>query len=304
MLIYPLKFLPIYHKKIWGGERLKQFWGRDLPGSCIGESWELSTRQEAMSRVSNGKFAGETLQELINRYPTEILGKVNDGKTFPLLHKIIDATLPLSVQIHPDDDYAVKQEGDRGKTEAWYVLYADDTAKIIYGLNPAISKIQLQQAIRDGKIMEVVRSVPIVTGDLIYIPAGTVHALCGGAVVYEVQQNSDITYRLYDYGRVDEKGRPRPLHIDKALEVVSPEQQLEDNFKRTTLYSPFFSITKVRAEGFLQHNTESKFLVVYMIDGEGIVAGERIQRGETVLIPACMGDFKIIGEFELLLIIP
>ncbi len=308
-MIYPLKFLPVYKNRIWGGERLKTLLGRTLPGSRVGESWELSSREEGMSVVKNGDFAGKTLQELIMHHHEQLIGKAfSHGDSFPLLHKIIDAADNLSVQVHPDDCYAAKVEHTAGKTEAWYVLHAGTGAKIIYGLKPGTSREQFMNAVDSCRIMDVVHHVPVTAGDLIYVPAGTIHALCSGVVVYEVQQNSDCTYRLYDYGRIDETGRPRELHLRKAIEAIDFDQSLDYDFKRSSLQSPYFTITKLLVEGQYRQNTDGQFVVVYIIDGDGGISGrqgvEWIKAGDTVFIPACMGEFTISGALRILLITP
>ena len=305
--MYPLKFLPVYKNRIWGGDRLKTLLGRTLPGSRIGESWELSSREDGVSVVKNGAFAGSTLPELMGQHHEQVMGSAfRPGDCFPLLHKMIDATDNLSVQVHPDDSDTAKLEHTAGKTEAWYILYASTKAKIIYGLKPGTSKDQFISAVNNDRIMEVVQHVPVAAGNLIYVPAGTVHALGKGIVAYEIQQNSDCTHRLYDYGRMDETGRPRQLHRRKAIGAVDFSRRLDYDFQRPSLQSPYFTIIRLRVEGQYRQNTGGKFVTVYVADGQGDVAGpqgvERITAGDTVFIPAGMGEFTINGTLQILLI--
>jgi len=223
--IYPLEFTPVFQDYIWGGRRLATLFGRQLPDGVVAESWEISGHAKAATNVVGGRWDGKSLPEVLDALGEALVG--TDARDclargrFPLLVKLLDAHRDLSVQVHPDDAYAAVHEGgELGKTEMWYVLYADPGSELIYGLAQGVTPATLAEALQRGEVETQLHRLPIHAGDLFYIPAGTVHALLAGAVVVEIQQNSDATYRLYDWGRVGDDGRPRPLHVDKALEVI------------------------------------------------------------------------------------
>ena len=308
MTIYPLKFKPFYLEKVWGGDRLRTALGRKIPLKKIGESWEVSTHSKGMSIVRNGDFTGMSLQQLVGLYKEELLGKKFSNETsFPLLIKIIDAAEALSVQVHPDDDFAAKVEGHSGKSEAWYVLEAGEDAKIIYGLQPGVDKSQLAEALENNTIMNKLRHVPVRAGDLIYVPAGTVHAISGGVMVYEIQQTSDITYRLYDYER-KEKGMLRELQVEKALACLKASKQPDTDFRRSSLITPFFRIERYNVHGQLPCSTQGAYVLLCVMEGVGEIAWckghEPIGKGDTVLVPACLGDFVVTGSVSGLMIRP
>ena len=218
MELYPLRFESIYVTRVWGGRRLEQLGRRLPPDVPIGESWDV----DDASRVSNGPLAGHTLAELVPQLQATLVGRRvwdREGGWFPLLLKLIDATQALSVQVHPDDDYAHAQGEPRGKTECWYVLDAAPGSELIHGMKVPADRAMLEQAIRENRLDEYLQHVPMVRGATIFVPAGTVHALCAG-LVYEIQQRSDTTYRLYDWGRMGLDGKPRALHIAPSLDVL------------------------------------------------------------------------------------
>lgn len=215
----PLRLEPRYAEAIWGGRRLAQLLGKSLPPDRpIGESWEVF----GANPVRGGRYAGLTLDELTRRDPPAVVG-TNAAPTddFPLLIKLIDAHLPLSVQVHPDDAFARQQEGgSRGKTEAWYVIAAPERGELIYGLRGGVGLAQIRQSVAAGSLEQLLTRLAVQPGDAVFVPAGTIHAIGGGILLYEVQERSEITYRLYDWGRLGPDGRPRALHLDRALEVV------------------------------------------------------------------------------------
>jgi len=223
--LYPLIFQPVFRDYMWGGRRLEQLYGRRLPPGIVAESWEISAHPSAPTPVANGPYAGVPLPDLTAQLGDRLLGTRARGTTardrFPLLVKLLDANRDLSVQVHPDDAYALAHEGDLGKTEMWYVLHADPGAEIVYGLCPGTTRETLSSALAEGRVEEVLQRVPVRPHDAIHVPAGTVHALLTGLVVAEIQENSDTTYRLYDWGRPGPDGQPRPLHTDKALDVIA-----------------------------------------------------------------------------------
>lgn len=303
--MYPLKFKPLYKERIWGGSRLQAVLGRKLPGSRIGESWELSCHKNGMSVVANGKLTEKTLAELLAEYPGELMGKSYASTTgFPLLIKAIDANDNLSVQVHPDDGYAYRVEQEAGKTEAWYVLEAKPDAHIIYGLKEGITSKDFGRAVDSDQIMDCLRVVPVKKGDMVYVPAGLVHALLEGVTVYEVQQSSDITYRIYDYGRVDENGKARELHTAKALDVIQFAHQPGCNFNKQAIVCPYFTMEKLQVDQELHDNTKGCFLIYLLIAGDGEIiyqgGNDSLTRGDTVLIPADLGEFRVRGNVEFL----
>jgi mannose-6-phosphate isomerase len=305
--MYPMKFIPVYQERIWGGNQFQSLFGRCLPTNKTGESWELSSHENGLSIIRNGCYAGQTLNELSARETEKIFGSHYEGPAaFPLLIKLLDANDKLSVQVHPDDEAAQRLESGQGKTEAWYVVQAAPDAEIIYGLEPGITKEKFQQAMHEN-IAAVLHKVPVQTGDMIYVPAGKVHALCGGVVVYEVQQTSDITYRIYDYDRVGSDGKKRPLAVDKALSVIHFHEQGATSFHQSLLKSPYFTMEKLFVQGELKCFTADHFVVFCIISGSGEIlseaGSESVAAGDTLLIPACLGDFRVQGSLECLKII-
>jgi len=226
--MYPLKFHPVYKEKIWGGDALARLFGRQLPSRRVGESWEIAAHPHGQSIVSNGPLAGTALVDLLKSRRDEIMGKTplvpvaggGDRERFPLLIKLLDCNDWLSVQVHPDDEYARAHEGELGKTESWVVLYAAPGAQIVYGLEPGTTRDEFAAAIAQNRVEEYLHKVEVRAGDIFSVPSGTVHALGRGVVVAEIQQNSDTVYRVYDWGRLGDDGKPRELHVEKALSVI------------------------------------------------------------------------------------
>ncbi len=218
--VYPLSFLPVFKDYVWGGRNLESSLGRKLPDGLIAESWEIAAHANGQSRVATGPMAGSTLEELQQRWQEQLIGDSVESDTFPLLIKLLDSNSWLSVQVHPHDTYAQEHAGDLGKTELWVILHAEPGAEIIYGLKAGVDRERFAQSAATGAIDSMLHRIPIRTGDAVYIPAGTVHALGPGAIVAEIQQNSDTTYRLYDWGRTEAGGRSRPLHVRQALDVI------------------------------------------------------------------------------------
>ena len=224
MKLYPLKFTPILKEKIWGGNALNNIFSKSSSGNKLGESWELSGYRGDESVVSNGILAGKTLTELIEIYKGELVGSENYKKyslSFPLLFKLIDANENLSIQVHPGDEIADKRHNSFGKTEMWYVIDAEPGAELIIGFLKDCSRSEYLDALAVGEVESLLQKVAVSKGDVFYIPAGLVHAIGKGVVVAEIQQSSDITYRIYDYKRTDEKGNERELHTEQALDVIN-----------------------------------------------------------------------------------
>jgi len=315
-MIHPLIFEPIYKPKIWGGDRIFTFFDRQKPGDApIGESWELADLEEDQSRVAIGPSAGKTLTELVEQWGRDLMGSVQliDGR-FPLLIKFLDAQQSLSVQVHPDEAMARKLGGAvRVKHEAWYVLDSRPGGFILHGLEPGIDAAAFREASLTGKVDGVLRRIDVKPGDCYYLPSGTVHALGAGVMVAEVQTPSDITYRTFDWGRIDEKtGQPRPLHLDQAMECIDfdappPEPQQERSHVAslwtavTRLVScPSFTIELVRmVEGAEQRIPYAEPVVWIVLDGAGYVQWSKaadpmpFRRGNVVLIPASLTDATV-----------
>ncbi|MBN1933419.1 MAG: class I mannose-6-phosphate isomerase, partial [Anaerolineae bacterium] len=235
--IYPLTFEPVFRDYIWGGRTLETRFGRALPPGIIAESWDISGHPSSPTRVDAGPLRGLTLPQVQEKLSQALVGTRSRWATgrgkFPLLVKLLDANLALSVQVHPPDEYALAHEkGELGKTEMWYVLYAKPDARLVYGLSRETDAEEFRAALEAGTLADLLHYLPIREGDAIFVPTGTVHALLEGAVVAEIQQNSDTTYRVYDWGRLDADGQPRPLHIDKALDVI------DWSVVRPTAYTP------------------------------------------------------------------
>jgi mannose-6-phosphate isomerase len=261
-LIYPLTFDPVFQDYIWGGRHLETVLGRQLPPGIIAESWEISGHSTSPTRANNGPLKGKTLPEILSLLGLSLVGTRSEdmlarGK-FPLLVKLLDANKPLSVQVHPPDEYArVHENGELGKTEMWYILHANPDARLIYGLKPGVTPQIFREELEAGTLETCLHQLPVKAGDAVYIPAGSVHAVLEGIVLAEIQQSSNTTYRVYDWNRVGADGKPRPLHVEKALDVINFDQvepgpyqpeiiEQENGFERTIISrSPYFVVEKV-----------------------------------------------------------
>jgi len=308
---YPLLFEPIYKDYIWGGRRLGEF-GKKLPEGKTAESWEIACHPDGTSIVSNGHDKGCSLQDLIDRNPKAVLGSeiYEEGSNkFPLLIKLIDANKDLSVQVHPNDDYARKNEnGELGKSEMWYVVDANPGARLVSGVNRGISKSDFEKSIEQGNVEDCLNFVEVNPGDCFNIPAGLVHAIGAGNLICEIQQNSNTTYRVYDYNRTDDHGNKRPLHVDKALDVMDFSERSkikytglsikEKNCKRTFLVAgEYFAAEHIVYDGSFEEDTESERFHCYtVLDGEMEINGEKIQKAHSCLVPADAGQYTVKGS--------
>ena len=305
--LYPLKFTPIVKDKIWGGDKLQQFFEKqqgDLPN--IGESWEISDVPGNTSVVSNGALAGKTLRELIAEYKDDLVGEKvykQSGDNFPLLFKLIDANDYLSIQVHPDDEVAGKRHNSFGKTEMWYVLDADPGAYLIIGFKEDTEKETYLTALEEGNVGDLLQNVYVKPGDVFFIPAGLVHAIGKGVMVAEIQQTSDITYRIFDFNRKDDDGNMRELHTEEALDVIdftaSEHPKLDYNAKlndEVDLVScQYFTTTLLELDkpvDFINNDKES-FTVLMCLEGEADVNGENLRKGESMLIPATLTQYSV-----------
>lgn len=310
-MLYPLFFEPVYKNIIWGGRKFETYFKRTIPDGNVAESWEICCHQNGMSIIKNGPLQGKTLDEVIKLYKKEILGEKYDK--FPLLIKLIDANDKLSIQVHPHDEYSKRVENQLGKTEMWYVIDAKEGAKLVYGLKKGTTRESLKKTIEENTIEELLNFVSVEKGDIIFIPSGTVHAILDGLLLAEIQQNSDITYRLYDWNRVDKDGKKRELHIDKALDVIDydfegkvlkPEFKEHNGYKMAQAVScKYFNVDIIKVEKEFKDKPTDSFIIFTAVEGEGnLTYGEEyeIKVGNSFLIPASLNEFKIKGNLTLL----
>lgn len=310
-----LKLKPVFKDYIWGGKRLKDDFGFDTGFEKTAEGWMLACHKDGMNIIDGGEYDGETLDRVVDKVGmTRLLGKKSENYPyFPILIKLIDAFDNLSIQVHPDDKYAREVENEFGKTEMWYVLDASEGATLIYGFKNKISKDEFKQAIESNTLIDKLNVVSIKKGDTLFIEAGTVHAIGKGALIAEIQQNSNCTYRVYDYGRVGADGKPRELHIQKALDVsntvppthdIKPmgETQISDgNEKQLITSCDLFNVTRYKTTQTLSLSTDDEsFMHILVTDGEGKINDMSAKKGDSFLIPAGFGDFEIFGKIEFL----
>ena len=315
MQLYPLLFQPNLHSVVWGGNQLRPYKGLEPSDEPIGESWEVSAVLSSTSIVSNGVYAGKDLNSVINEQPEAILGKkVNqkyNGK-LPLLVKFIDAKRDLSIQVHPSDEMAMREHGKMGKSEMWYVIKADEGAHLYAGFKQEITPEEYQQRIADGTITDVLADHKVKAGDVFYLPAGRVHAICGGILLVEVQQSSDVTYRIFDYNRPGMDGKPRELHTElaaKALDYHVIDNYRTDYAERSNkavqiIDSPYFSVRVMEVSKSFHRDLRKydSFIITMCIEGDCKIrvrsTGEEIllKQGNSTLIPAAIADYDIIPQ--------
>lgn len=313
--LYPLQFDPILKERIWGGEKLKTILHKDITSKITGESWELSTIEGDVSIIANGVHKGTSLQKFINNYPDEILGtKVHKrfGKQFPLLFKFIDAREDLSIQVHPNDELAKERHNSFGKTEMWYIMQADEGSRIIVGFKDESNQEEYLDKLKSKNLLSILEQVPAKEGDVFFLETGTVHAIGAGIVLAEIQQTSDITYRIYDFDRVDAAGNTRELHVDLALDAINygvvetqKKYSSEKNVFNGIVDCPYFTTNVLPLQGTLEIDKTFESFTVYMcVDGyfEIEYRNEKYtyEKGDTVLIPAAMNLFKISGNASIL----
>ncbi|MFW6269495.1 MAG: type I phosphomannose isomerase catalytic subunit [Bacillota bacterium] len=321
MNLYPLKFKPVYKEKIWGGNKISKFFKRKLSRENIGESWEVTAHPNGVSVVKNGFLQGKKITDLIKESRKDLLGQVNidTGGNFPLLIKFLDANQKLSVQVHPDNNYAQKVEGEPGKTEMWYIIDCEPEAKLVYGLKPGTTRREMKKAIKQGNLENLLNEITVKPGEVYFIPSGTIHAIEEGILLAEIQQNSDTTYRVYDWNRTDAEGKSRPLHIDNALEVANFQQKpssiknkiltiTTQNYNRHFLAAcPYFVTEKLELQNscnLKSEFTENKFIILMILDGSGEIIHKntkyQIKAGETIMIPAALKEIALQGNLNLL----
>lgn len=302
---------PAFKDYLWGGTKLRSEYGKECSYDRIAESWELSAHKDGESTVSSGEFKGLSLSEYIERCGREILGSRGmEFERFPILIKLIDAKDNLSIQVHPSDSYALKNEGEYGKTEVWYVLSAEEGASLYYGFCKTISRSEYKERIENNTITEVLNRVEAKAGDVFFIDPGTVHAIGKGLLICEIQQNSNTTYRVYDYDRRDKNGNPRELHIEKAMEVSDlnkkPLPERKANKEGVFAKCKYFTSEYIKAapSAAIALDCES-FRSATIIEGEAnlTLGGQtlNVKKGDTVFIPAQNGSLQINGNCSLIL---
>ena len=312
--IYPLQFDPILKERIWGGEKLKTELNKPITSKITGESWEISTVKGDVSVIANGALKGKSLMDVINDDPDEILGTevyARFGKEFPLLFKYLDAREDLSIQVHPNDALAKERHDSFGKTEMWYIMQADDDARIIVGFKENSNAAEYLENLENKTLLSILDDVKVKSGDVFFLETGTVHAIGAGLVVAEIQQTSDITYRLYDFDRVDAQGNKRELHVDLALDAINYNkvntQKKYDSKTNTSIVvdCPYFTTNFIPLESNTEISKSSETFTVYMcIDGSFEIEYDGFKhtyiKGDTVLIPAAIRSFVLNGKASIL----
>jgi mannose-6-phosphate isomerase len=312
-MLYPLKFSPILKDKIWGGTKLKSLFDKAAETNKLGESWELSGYEGDESVVTNGALAGNNLAELIEIYMGELVGDAiydEYGLSFPLLFKLIDANENLSIQVHPGDEVAAERHNSYGKTEMWYVVDADPGAELIIGFTKDCTKDEYLDALDNDQVEDLLQKVPVKKGDVFFIPAGLVHAIGKGVVVAEIQQSSDITYRIYDYKRTDDQGNERELHTEQAVDVINfaasknPKTVYNISVNEITplVECEYFTTNILRFDAPVTRNygTLDSFVAYMCLEGDFVIEyeGEKttVNKGDTVLVPASIDEVGLIPD--------
>ncbi len=309
--LYPLKFTPIQQEKIWGGTLLNSVLHKQPVSNSVGESWEVSAIEGFVSVVSNGAMKGKSLQDILDEYPKELLGQKvykKYNKTFPLLIKFIDAREDLSVQLHPDDVLAQQRHNSLGKEEMWYIVQADKDSKLYLGFNQELNKATLLEHIQNKTLPGVLHQQPVTAGDVFHITPGLVHSIGGGILLAEIQQSSDVTYRLYDWDRTDDQGKSRTLHIEESLDAIdydyhkSPKipYEIVQNRSKTLVDGDYFKTDIIAFTTSYQPVRQQESFVVYMcVEGKGSIRYNNVHyalsKGEAILIPSCVSDYEILS---------
>ena len=291
------KLRPAFKDYLWGGERLKEEYGKKTDMTPLAESWELSLHPDGESRTGDG-------MPLSLAMTREDMGKnATKHQHFPVLTKFIDAKADLSVQVHPSDEYALKNEGSLGKTEMWYIVSAEEGAGIYLGFKRDVSREEFEEAISEKRLTELLNFITVKAGDCFFIPSGTIHAIGKGTLIYEIQQNSNLTYRVYDYGRKDKNGNERELHVEKAKAVATLTKYTPEVFEGGVLGKcDYFTAKKYCIDGGLAlSTTDASFHAVTVLEGEGEIARIEFSKGDTILIPANYGKYEIKGKAEVII---
>ena len=313
MQLYPLLFEPNLHEVVWGGNQLKPYKGMEPTTDPIGESWEVSAVPTSTSIISNGEWKGKDLITVINENPEVILGKAVSEKyngKLPLLVKFIDAKRDLSIQVHPNDEMAMREHGKMGKSEIWYIIKADEGAHLYAGFKQEITPYEYQKRVEDGSITDVLACHQVKAGDVFYLPAGRVHAICGGILLAEVQQSSDVTYRIFDYNRPGMDGKPRELHTELAAKALDyhveanyrTEYESEQDKAIQIIDSPYFDVRVMDINKPMHRNLMKydSFIITMCIAGDCTIivrsTGDKVmlKEGHSALIPAAIADYDVI----------
>lgn len=306
-----LKLRSSFKDYIWGGHRLIDDYHKQYEGTVLAESWELSCHLDGPSYIENGNYAGRTLKDFLEAEGKEILGiNCRRFEEFPILIKFIDARDNLSIQVHPDNSYALKHEGQYGKTEMWYVMDCEPGSFLYYGFRCEITKEEFSKRIADDTLLEVLHKVEVQKGDVLFIEAGTLHAIGKGILIAEIQQNSNLTYRVYDYGRIGSDGRKRDLHIEKALAVTNRIPLLRSKSCNPHVADcEYFTVDKLNLDGKVMehmggHIGEESFASILILEGEGYIAckGEVMpfRKGDSFFLTAGSGNYDVFGQCEAL----
>lgn len=315
-MIYPIKLQPVFKEIVWGGNRLKNDYGFKSDLNNIAEAWMLCARNDGDNVVVNGEYSGISFTELVKSNPDLLGSKGASYEEFPLLIKFIDAKSDLSVQVHPDDEYAKIHENSYGKTEAWYILDCDEGAQLIYGFNKELTRDEFKKSIEDNTFLDYVNKVNVKKGDVFFINAGTLHAIGGGILLAEVQQNCNTTYRVYDYGRLVD-GKPRELHVEKALDVtdtVPPTRSgdadgekvaVDGGFSQELCSCEFFKMSTLEIDGEYTLDVDGKsFVSLLVTEGNGTVTVNGVTAeaasGDSIFVPANAGKTVISGNLNIL----
>ena len=316
---YPMKLRPVTKEILWGGDRLKQRYHKHAAFDKLAETWELTVRPDGMSIIDSGDYTGMSLEEFINHAPRSILGTNGiKGDRFPILIKFIDARDDLSIQVHPDDSYALANEGELGKMEMWYIVEATDDAKLVYGLKDGCTMDAFAKAVAEGRTESVLQYVPVKAGECYFIPSGQVHAIGSGCLIAEIQQNSNVTYRVYDYNRKQADGSLRQLHVAQALDVVQIRTDAEvqalryeagpDKHGKTLCNCQYFKVKKhvTSVDGntdfFVSDKSFKSVLVLHAENAYLEHEGTRyeITTGDSFFLPSGMGSVMLTGDAEVL----
>lgn len=306
-----VKLCPSYKDYLWGGRKLITDFQKEYDGEVLAESWELSCHKDGPCYIATGEYAGETLEEYILMEGKKILGRhARKFTEFPVLIKFIDAAQDLSIQVHPSDEYAIENESQYGKTEMWYVVDCDENASLYYGFSKEVSAEELEQRIRDNTLLEVLNKAYVKKGDVLFIEPGTIHAIGKGNMIAEIQQNSNVTYRVYDYGRKDKDGKERDLHIEKALQVTSRIPIVrQKSFEPHIAACEYFTVDKLTLDGKIMRRMSGTidpdtFVSMLVLDGEGTLrAGDEelpFKKGDSLFITADTGNYEIEGMCDVL----
>ncbi|MDR2224251.1 MAG: class I mannose-6-phosphate isomerase [Flavobacteriaceae bacterium] len=312
---YPIVFQPILKDRIWGGTKLKTCLGKEIESAEVGESWELSGVKNDVSVVANGIYKGWDLGRLLEQFPKEVLGErifKRFNHQFPLLFKFLDAKEDLSIQLHPSNELAAKRHQTFGKTEMWYVMAADEGARVVVDFKEGVGEKDYLEHLENKTLPSILNEIEVKQGDVFFIKTGTVHAIGKGVLLAEIQQTSDITYRVYDWDRVDAEGKSRELHVDLALEAINYDKkeaviayEKECNRENSVVTCPYFTVNYIPLNGeFNTVNDKDCFVVYVCTSGEcEFLIGEEVYqygKGDTILVPAAITDIKIKGEATLL----